>query len=357
MLCEQIKGMDATQFEITVALPSGSALIQKLNHLPCKIIQFRYGADHSFSMNAIIEHIKIIKMVRPSIVHSHGSLSSRIAATCLNIPCRIFTRHCSPPIPEFAKNPFIKKLTGITNDILSTSIIASAECAKQNLIGMGCNAKKIKTVINGVMPISLLNGSQRVFLRAKYGLNDKDFVVSIFARLEKIKGHRTLLEAAKICKDGYPDLKFFIVGAGRIEKDLKRYAKVLDIEDIVYFTGFCDDVEDIFNVTDLNVNCSYLSETASLSLSEGMSIGIPSVVSDVGGNPYMVKNEENGLVFPAKDPRALASAIIRMYEDDDLYKKCSIGALKRYNEEFNGKIMCKKITDLYIEEYKKHPYN
>ena len=119
------------------------------------------------------------------------------------------------------------------------------------------------------------------------------------------------------------------------------------------FVGFQKDIAPIFNITDVNVNCSYVSETASLSLSEGMSIGIPSVASNIGGNPYMVNDEENGLLFPAQDYEALANALIRLYRDDELYKKCSLGAYARYRKELNNKIMCEKMTSFYLNEHRR----
>ena len=143
LLYQQVKGLDKSKFEIFVALPHGSALTKKLKSLPCKIIQFKQGADKSFSIKNIIENYKIIKKVSPNIVHSHGSLSSRIAATLLNIPCRIFTRHCDPPTPKALKNPLSKRIIGTINNTLSTSIIATAECAKESLIEMGCNKEKM----------------------------------------------------------------------------------------------------------------------------------------------------------------------------------------------------------------------
>lgn len=351
LLCQQIKGLDNKKFDITVAVPRGSALIKKLYSLPCKIIELKYCADISFSVQSVIENYQTIKASHPDIVHSHGSLSSRIAATILRIPCRIFTRHCAPPPSKTIKNPLIKKVVGATNNMLSTSIIATAEYAKQNLIDLGCDAQKITTIVNGVAPIRHSSELEKTFLRAKYGLNNNDFVVSYFARLEEIKGHKTLLEAAKICQKEYPNFRFFIVGTGSYEQNLKNYTQELGIDDMVYFTGFCDNVAPIFNITDVNVNCSFVSETASLSLSEGMSIGIPCVASDVAGNPYMVKNEQNGLVFKKHSAQTLANALIRLYCDNELYKKCSLGALKRYREELNDKIMCQKMTNLYLREY------
>lgn len=352
LLCRQIRGIDCGKFQFTVALPRGSALIEKLSSLPCKIIQLKSGADRSFSLDSVAESYQVIKSERPDIVHSHGSLSSRIAATLLQVPCRVLTRHCAPEIPKALKNPFVKSVFGCLTSLLSTSIVATADCAKSDLVKMGCDGKKIITVINGSPPLRLLSDNEKAFFRSKYGLSEENFVISIFARLDEGKGHKTLLQAAQICKKTHPNFRFFIVGCGSFEKYLKRFAHSLNIDDVVHFTGFCDDVSPIFNITDINVNCSYISETSSLSLSEGMSIGIPSVVSDVGGNPYMVKNEENGLVFPANCPRALANALIRLYEDNALYKKCSTGAIRRYKNELNDKRMCKKMAYFYLKIYR-----
>lgn len=351
LLCQQIMGLDERKFDITVALPRKSMLIQKLMSLPCKIIQFQYGADKSFSIENIIESYKIIKNVRPDIVHSHGSISSRIAATVLRVPSRVLTRHCAPPVHTLMKNPLVKMAFGTINGILSTSIIATAECAKQNLVEMGCDRSKITTIVNGTAPLPLLSDYEKAFLRAKYGLDNDNFVISYFARLEEGKGHKTLIKAAKICKKECPHFRFFIVGTGSCEQDLKDYTRALDVNDIVHFTGFQNDVAPIFNITNVNVNCSYVSETSSLSLSEGMSIGLPSVASDIGGNSHIIKNEENGLIFPPQNPEMLAGALIRLYYDKDLYKKCSLGALKRYQEELNDKIMCRKMTNFYFREY------
>ena len=353
LLCQQIKGIDKRKFSITVALPKKSALIGKLKHLPCKIIECRYGADKSFSLESITESYGLIKALRPDIVHSHGSLSSRIAATALNIPCRVFTRHCAPPVSKMMKNPLIRYTNGGINNLLSTAIVAVSVSAKQNLCDMGCSSHKITTVINGASPLRILSDSEKEYLRIKYGLSTENFVISYFARLEEEKGHKTLLRAAQICKKYYPNFRFFIVGTGSFEAKLKNYTSKMGISDTVHFVGFCEDVAPFFNITDVNVNCSYVSETASLSLSEGMSLGIPAIASDIGGNPYMVKNCENGLIFPARNADALAMAIIRLYRDKKLYKKCSLGAYKRYQDELNDRIMCQRMNSFYLREYRR----
>ena len=354
LLCSQIKGLQGEKFSITVALPKGSKLKKHLSTLPCTLVEFEHGADQSFCVSAIFEAMKIIRDVCPDIVHSHGSLSSRIAATVLNVPSRVFTRHCYYPLPKMYKNPLPRFAVGLISNSLSTSMIAVAESAKQNLIDIGCDKRKICTVINGVEAIRPSTPEEEDFLRVRYGLTKDNFVISIIARLEECKGHKTLLEAARICKRRYPHFRFFIVGDGSQKDHLNELSHKLCVDDIVHFTGFCEDVSPILNITDVNVNCSVGTETSCLALSEGMSLGIPSVASDYGGNTHMVKNTVNGLIFPTGNAEALAVALMRLYRDKELYAKCSLGAFRRFREEFNSELMTKKMADFYIIEYQKH---
>ncbi len=353
LLCNQIKNMGDSEFDITVVLPRGSRLAEPLSALPCKLIECKEGADSSFSAPSFFEDLEILRKHRPDIVHSHASLSSRLASTALGIPTRIHTRHCVFPLPPVMRNPISRALIGGTNNLCSTAMLAVAESAKQNLIDMGCDKKKICTVINGVEPLREASEGEKAALRKALSLSAGDFVISIFARLEECKGHRTFLEGAKICKKYYPEFRFLIVGDGSLADALREYAKRLDILDIVRFVGFAEDVAPLYSITDVNVNCSCGTETSSLALSEGMSLGIPAVASDYGGNPHMVKNGVNGLLFPTGNAEALAMALIRLYRDRELYLTCSQGALERYENEFNSLIMSEKMMDFYRREHAK----
>lgn len=353
LLCNQIKNMVGSDFDITVVLPRGSRLIEPLSSLPCKLIEVNNGADRSFSAKSFFEDIEILKENRPDIVHSHASLSSRLASTALGIPTRIHTRHCVFPISKIMKNPISRAVVGTANNLFSTAMLAVADSAKQNLVDMGCSEKKITTIINGVDPLRAVSEAEKSALREKLSLHDGDFVISIFARLEACKGHKTFLEGAKVCHRYYPNFRFLIVGDGSEADVLKIYAKELGIDSAVHFTGFSDDVAPLYSITDINVNCSCGTETSSLALSEGMSLGIPAVASDYGGNPHMVKNCENGLLFPVKNAEALAMALIRLYRDKELYSACSRGALERYKNEFTARKMSEKMMDFYRLEYEK----
>ena len=140
---------------------------------------------------------------------------------------------------------------------------------------------------------------------------------------------------------------FLIVGGGSLEEKLKNYCEELGLSEVTKFVGFTDNVELYMNITDINVNCSIGTETSSLALSEGMGLSIPCVVSDFGGNPYMVQDGKNGIVYPQGDASALADALETLCLDSSLYKRVSIGAKQRFENELNAELMAKRTYEYY----------
>lgn len=86
------------------------------------------------------------------------------------------------------------------------------------------------------------------------------------------------------------------------------------VEDVMSLLGFRSDVAALLSILDVQLNVSYGTEATSMALLEGMSLGLPSIVSDYGGNPWLVKDGDNGLIFPSRDSRALAACIARLMD-------------------------------------------
>jgi glycosyltransferase involved in cell wall biosynthesis len=201
-------------------------------------------------------------------------------------------------------------------------------------------------MFNGVEPVQKLNAAEKAELRRDYGIFGGEFVCSVIARLEEYKGIRTILEAAKLLRD--EPVVFFVVGAGSGEGEFRKIAETERLDNVI-FTGFVSEVYKIENITDLQLNASTGTETSSLSLLEGMSLGTPAVVSDFGGNPYIVRNLENGLVVPVRDAKAFADAIVTLISDKALYSRLSLLAYDAYEERFTADSMVKNVEKLYRE--------
>ena len=105
------------------------------------------------------------------------------------------------------------------------------------------------------------------------------------------------------------------------------------------------------NIAHININCSVGTETSSLALSEGMSIGLPAVVSDYGGNAYMVHDGINGFVCPCYDHITMAGRIQTLISNKRLYEYMSAEAYSRFCCELNAEAMTKKTNKLYDKLY------
>lgn len=338
---------DKNKFDVSFLLPKNSLLKAELEKRGVRVIEALNISDKSFDFKAVSELKKIFKNEKPDLVHAHASMAARIAAKKAGIKT-VYTRHSVFEPSAFISKGIGKKINGIVNNYFADGIIAVADAARENLVKTGVDENKIRVILNGVEAIAELSESEKQEQRKRFSVGD-DFVISIVARLEEVKGHEYFIEAAeRLIKKGIK-AKFLIAGTGSYEKHLKELVKNKNLQDRVLFTGFVKDVDKLMAITDIQCNASYGTEATSISLLEGMSIGIPAVVSEFGGNPGVIKNGENGFLFPVKDSSAMAEQIYKLYSDKELYEKMRKKAKKIFAEKFTAKAMAKN-TEAYYEE-------
>lgn len=348
VLLQTLRCLDRDRFEMIVAVPSGSALVSLVEELGYRVIETQKGHDRSWEQGAVAEYKKIIRREKPDIVHTHSSLAGKVAAWLMGVPVRIYTRHSAFDIPKKDTVFPRKQISGLINNTLSTAIVAVAHVARDNLVVTGVDPKRIEVIINGVEPVKQLNEVEKAQFRASLNIEKEDLVCLLSARMEPYKGHSYLLETAKKL-EGKP-VKFIMMGDGSCREELEKQARELGIEEMVRFTGFVLDVVPYCNICDVNLNCSHGAEASSIALAEGMSLGKPAVVTDSGGNPYMITDGVNGLVVPQRDADAMADAILKLLEDRALFEKLSAGALKEYGEKFNARAMTAQLEELYLRQ-------
>ncbi len=78
-----------------------------------------------------------------------------------------------------------------------------------------------------------------------------------------------------------------------------------------------------------------IEETAPVALGEAHAIGIPSVGTDAGGIPYMIRDGETGSVRPVGDVQALAEAVFRLVSDDEHRRSVAEAARRVGREEYS----------------------
>lgn len=345
-LINYLKNCDQSNFSIQAAVPQGSALIPELKPLPVQIFEVPGIADRSFSLRAIGTLKNLISRETPDIVHTHGSLSGRIAARqcCVKV---IYTRHSAFPVPSYMKKGPGHWLNGFLNSHYADAIIAVSPATAQNLLDGGVPKEKITVMMNGVEALTPGTPEECLALRQQLNIPEGIFTAGILARLEPYKGHMLLLEAAKLLKDEDRDFRILIGGSGTAEQEIRTKISALGLEDRVLFLGFVEHVAQILSILDVQLNCSYGTEASSLSLIEGMSLGLATVASDYGGNPYQVDNGETGLLFPSGSAEALAEKLRILMDDRGLLNRLRTNAKTAYTTRFTGKIFAANVEAVY----------
>lgn len=343
-----LKYYSADKIDLTIIIPKNSLLKPEIEKLGGKYIEIDGLADKSLDFGCIGKLKKIFKALKPDVIHCHAAMSGRIAARLYGKGKIIYTRH-SVFEPSAAISKGIgRMINGFVNNITADKIIAVADAAKENLIKTGVSSDKIIVIQNGVEPLRMLSDDDKKRVRSGYNLKADDFVLGIAARLNEVKGHIYILEALKLLIDDGINAKLIIAGTGDYENVIRAKIKELNVENSVVMAGFVQDVTDITNVLDVNVNASFGTEATSLALLEGMSLGIPAVVSDFGGNPGVIQDGVNGYIFPTKNSKLMYEKL-KMLTDEKNAEVIKENCKKIFNERFKAEIMTRGIEKLYFE--------
>lgn len=177
-----------------------------------------------------------------------------------------------------------------------------------------------------------------------------------------IKGLHYLLKAIYILKKEYPDIKLYIAGPNIIDKSsivkkikLSGYAKYIislikkyDICDQVIFTGTLNEKQMIEKLLKSHVFVSPSAiENSSNSLCEAMLIGMPCVASNVGGTSDMLKNKEEGFLYPYTESAMLAEYISKFFDNDELCIRFGMNAQKKAKERHDKEKNVKGLIEIY----------
>lgn len=139
---------------------------------------------------------------------------------------------------------------------------------------------------------------------------DQEYVVLFLARLQKEKGIYELIEAVKILRFKYPDIKLVVAGYGNEYTRIKNEYR----EDWISLLGHVVDKDKAwaFRRAKIYVLPSY-TEGMPNSVLEAMAFGLPVVCSKVGALPDILSDGMNGLLLDSISPRSIADAIEYLY--------------------------------------------
>jgi glycosyltransferase involved in cell wall biosynthesis len=288
--------------------------------------------------DALRTFFRIFKELHPDVVHLHNptpTVYAAIAARMAGVPCIVSTRHSLVAPPR-------RLVVELKYAIAATCcdwLVGICDATTNNMRSIhSLRARKIVRVYNGAVPLERTAESQ---WPQKAG-----FTLVYVGRLAPVKNHDLLLNGFRAALSSMPGLRLWMVGDGSERKRLESLAAELGITAEVTFWGQQLDVAPFLSAADAFIMSSK-SEGLPMSLLQAFSLGVPAIVTDVGGMAEVVKLAKAGITVPATDPAEMAAGIVRMATSDSERKKFSTNAV----EVFFSRFTLRTMTDAYMNLY------
>jgi glycosyltransferase involved in cell wall biosynthesis len=182
---------------------------------------------------------------------------------------------------------------------------------------------------------------------AQVGIPPGAFVVVCVANYRPRKGIELLVDALAMLPRDWP---VHLLLVGRMDApSLRRRIDGSPARERIHSPGHRRDAPELVAACDAFVLPSIKREGLARSLIEAMAYGVAPIVTDCGGSPEVVLDGQCGLVVPASDVAAFATAIVRYYEYPALRKRLGAAARERIDKDFRIERTIERTLALYGE--------
>jgi glycosyltransferase involved in cell wall biosynthesis len=172
-------------------------------------------------------------------------------------------------------------------------------------------------------------------------------IVGGAGRFVPIKGFTYLLKAFRKLAD-VTDARLELAGDGPLRSDLEREARALGLGDRVRFLGWQRDLASTLARWSIYVQPS-VHEAFGMTVLQAMASGLPVVASAADGLLELVVEGETGLLVPARDPSALAAALLTLVQEPRRRSELGAAGRERVSEQFSVEQMVAETVKVYDE--------
>ena len=350
VLLAVLRGLDRSRWRPVLVHhpePGLAPLLEEARGLDLRLweVPRTHGAHAATRLTQLVRFIHFLRAERPAVFHANltwplACKYGLLAAALARVPAVIASEHSLGP-------PSVPRRSVYVQQLISAGVhryVAVSEALAQRLRQVyRLPPGKVRVVHNGLLA-DRFDRPPEPGLRSWLAGQPARPVVLTTARLDEAKGHRFLLEAARLV----PEATFVLAGAGPERDALEAQARALGVAERVTFLGYRSDIPALLASADVFVLPS-LAESFGLSVLEAMAANKPVVATSVGGLPEVVEHDVTGLLVPPADPLALAGAIRAVLADPARARRLAAAGHARVRQDFAAHHMVDRITGLYDE--------
>ena len=343
---------------ITVLPDENDGYAQKYKASGMKVVRGDWSLPLSkpwIFFKRIKEIKKQVKETAPDLIHLHfvtNVIMGRLALRGVHIP-RLFQvpgpLHLESPVFNFAE-----RRVSTRDDYWAGACIKTCDIYKEK----GIDEKRVYLAYYGnaeTIRAEEPDGS----LRRQYGIKDDETLVAMVSYFYKpkkhmgqtrgLKGHEDFIDAVSLALEKNPKIRPMIIGnawdgSEQYEQEVIKYAKN-KLGDKVIFTGYRNDVKKIYSEIDIAVHPSHSENLGGAA--ESLALCVPTIATNIGGFPDIVRHLETGYLTEAKNPQKLCEAICYMTDNIDEARQMAQKGRKLTEEMLDINVTAKCVKDIY----------
>jgi glycosyltransferase involved in cell wall biosynthesis len=285
-----------------------------------------------------------------------------LAANLAGVPVRLHTVAGLPLMEAQGLKRFVLDIVEKLTYSFATKVYPNSKGLEEFILNNRfTNISKVKMIGNGstngidttFFNPSLYTEDTKQELRDQLGIGKEDFVFVFVGRLVSDKGINELVNAFKGLTsqpvNQSTHYKLLLVGPLETELDPLQDQTLNEIESnpTIITTGFQPDVRPYFAISNALVFPSYREGFPNVVMQAG-AMGLPSIVTDINGCNEIIEDGKNGLIIPPKDTRALQEKMLRLVEDEQLYKHLASNSREMITSRYEQKL----VWEALLVEYK-----
>jgi len=258
------------------------------------------------SIRILLRLRKLIREIRPDVVHSHSMGSYAWVATILNLRPRVLTPWGTDLLVDInasVVNRFLTKWSLRSADLVTTD----AEYFTDPLIKLGVQKPNLILVPFGT-DISL-------FKPIAKKTSDTSLTIVSTRTLNPVHSVEDLMSVIPSLLESRSSIRFVIVGGGANLQTFRNRISDLGLLDRVMFTGMLDEKRliEVLQSSDIYVSTSPLDAGLAASTAEAMACGLPVIHPDVADNRIWA-DQTGGAIYTANNQEELKSALVELID-------------------------------------------
>jgi glycogen(starch) synthase len=312
---------------------------------PDGVVFFHVAPDE-----AIRAGVELARSWKPDVVHLHTGWLGHVARAIqqqIGVPF-VFTVHSLDRV-EYQHGIFMWGWETQETAIAAANRVIAISNSERALIKEYCPDvfARVRVVGNGIDDLE--QARQAVRNRNAAGAP----LILYSGRFVDRKGIRELLEAIPLVLDRIPEARVVLAGGygGGAEIERTWLVDVLrPYRERVHFTGWLTPAEMAawYAAADVLVVPSWY-EPFGMVVLEGMLYGLAIAASDVGGPAEILEDGRTGILFPPRDARALADALIRLSGDPALRQRIASAGARQVRRRWLWPRLVERMRAVYCE--------